>query len=164
MLNIRKTLKSFASRHQATILTYHGVIQNNELFSVPQHMSLDLFNRHIEYLSNNFNCISLAELLAGMEQGKVKSKSVVITFDDGFHNNYANAFPILKQYEVPATIFTATGFIDGQSLIWPETLALVLAHSDNQEIEINNQHYLLDSAECKSTAYRALTASFKKLT
>jgi peptidoglycan/xylan/chitin deacetylase (PgdA/CDA1 family) len=164
MLKIKKAFKSFASRHQATILTYHGVIQSHALFRVPQHISLDLFNQHIEYLSNNFHCISLVELLSNIKQNKINSKSVVITFDDGFHNNYSNAFPILKRYNVPATIFAATGFIGSPTLIWPETLALILAHSDKQHTVIKNQRYLLDSEEGKSVAYRALTASFKNLT
>lgn len=164
MLDIKNLVKSFASRHQATILTYHGVIASKPPFATPQHISLDLFESHIDYLSKNFNCISLSDLLTNLNNGKVNSNNVVITFDDGFHNNYSNAFPILKQYDIPATIFVATGFIGKQKLIWPETLALVLALSDKQETIIDNRRYLLDSSENKAVAYRALTASFKNFT
>ncbi len=61
---------------------------------------------------NNFKVISLRELWEMLENSKpFLPKSVVLTFDDGYEDNYLNAFPILKKFNFPATIFVPTSFI-----------------------------------------------------
>jgi len=67
----------------------------------------------MKYLKeNNFNVIKLESLL-DRDAKKIKN-SVIITFDDGYEDNYENAFPILKKYNFPATIFINTAFIGGE--------------------------------------------------
>ena len=48
----------------------------------------------------------------------VPDNTVVITFDDGYRDNYLNAFPILKDLSIPATIFLATDAIGSQRMLW----------------------------------------------
>jgi peptidoglycan/xylan/chitin deacetylase (PgdA/CDA1 family) len=102
--------------------------------------------------------------LEKLENNKIDRNSIAITFDDGFSNNLSAAFPILERYNVPATIFVATGYIDSQSLIWPETAALLLALTQNDSIIVSNNHYDLKHPKKTAVAYRALTRSFKKNT
>ena len=72
------------------------------------------FDNQMKYLRNNgYHTISpdeLYEALAG--NGKLPENPVLITFDDGYEDNYTNAYPILKKYGFKATIFVVTGFLD----------------------------------------------------
>ena len=67
----------------------------------------ELFERHIEYLSkNSYIVLSLDELVEMKKAGvRPKRKTVIITFDDGYENNYEYAYKTLKKFGYPATIF-----------------------------------------------------------
>ena len=59
----------------------------------------------MDYLSNQFNILSLTEAIQRMKQKELPDNAIVITFDDGYRDNFLNAFPILTTYSIPATIF-----------------------------------------------------------
>jgi len=65
------------------------------------------FDRQMGFLAHHgYHVISLDEYIKGKKERKQFSfKTVVITFDDGYEDNYTNAFPILQKYHFPATIF-----------------------------------------------------------
>jgi len=94
---------------KGVILMYHSVAKNDLLFSVKP----ENFIQQMEYLrKRNFKIIALKELVEILEQKRpIPKKTVVLTFDDGYQDNYTNAFPILKKYNFPATIFLPTDFI-----------------------------------------------------
>ncbi|HBN75315.1 MAG TPA: polysaccharide deacetylase [Planctomycetaceae bacterium] len=56
-------------------------------------------------------------------------KSVLITFDDGYRDNYDLAFPVLKAADVPATFFVATGFVDQPRIAWWDEIAWMVRQS-----------------------------------
>ncbi len=74
--------------------------------------SIESFAAEMEYLHNNgYRVISLKKLINHMESGEaLPEKAVVITFDDGYKSNYTLAYPILKKYNMPATIFLIAGY------------------------------------------------------
>lgn len=104
---------NFHPVNHASILMYHSVSDNGVLFTV---CPAD-FKRQLSYLRrHNYNVISLAQLLALLSAGKrVPAKSVVLTFDDGYLDNYTEAWPVLKQFGIPATIFLPTAYL-GQEM------------------------------------------------
>ncbi len=72
------------------------------------------FDSQMKYLHDNgyhtINPDELYDALAG--NGQLPENPVLITFDDGYEDNYTNAYPILKKYGFKATIFVVTGFLD----------------------------------------------------
>jgi peptidoglycan/xylan/chitin deacetylase (PgdA/CDA1 family) len=90
------------------------------------------FEAHITYLRNRFTIISLEELLALWQTNRLKSDEsyCVITFDDGWKDNYQFAFPVLLKYRIPATIFLATEFIGTARWFWPDQMMLLLEKSE----------------------------------
>ena len=86
------------------------------------------FEAHITYLRKRFNIISLDELLELWQTNRLKSHQsyCVITFDDGWKDNYQFAFPVLVKYRIPATIFLATDFIGTARWFWPDQMMLLL--------------------------------------
>lgn len=102
------------------ILTYHD-------FTIEEGSSYDMniveFEKQMDYLAaHNYSVISLSELLTGLKGGQLPPKPVVITIDDGFKSNYTLAYPVLKKYNFPATLFIYTNFIEKNngSLTWEE--------------------------------------------
>jgi peptidoglycan/xylan/chitin deacetylase (PgdA/CDA1 family) len=107
-------VERFSRRFQ--ILGYHKISPDQHPFFPPVHP--DTFEKHMEFLKTCYKVMGLQELVSRAAQGEVPERAVAITFDDGYRDNYEYAFPILKKYQFPATIFVATGAIDTGELIW----------------------------------------------
>jgi peptidoglycan/xylan/chitin deacetylase (PgdA/CDA1 family) len=104
---------SFFPFKGVVILMYHSVAENKEFFTVRP----EEFKRQMDYLyKQNFKVIGLEKLVEYVRNKKeVPPKTIVLTFDDGYEDNYLTAFSVLKQYGFPATIFLATGLLGNKS-------------------------------------------------
>ena len=98
------------------IIPYHMVVDKPNGF-YPE-ISIHDFERQVAQLYKNYNVISLDEIVERVTRRESLRRCVAITFDDGFRDNYEKAYPILKQYGVPATIFLTTGYIEGEKSPW----------------------------------------------
>ena len=81
------------------------------------------FEAQMEYLARNgYHVIPLASLVGFLERGEpVPRKSVVLTIDDGYRSTYEVAFPILRKYGFPATVFLYSDFVGApDALTWPQ--------------------------------------------
>lgn len=98
------------------ILIYHRVNDEKDPFfpSTP----VNVFEKQMEYLSSRFNVLPLEEAVERIKRKDVPDNTVVITFDDGYRDNYVNAFPIMKKWSVPVTIFLATDAIGSGRVLW----------------------------------------------
>ncbi|HDZ77016.1 MAG TPA: polysaccharide deacetylase family protein [Candidatus Omnitrophica bacterium] len=100
------------SAYVAPILMYHKIDAAESLISKIA-ISPETFQRQMEFLyRNKYNVIPLTELIELISKGeKIPHNTVCITFDDGYENNYTKAFPILEEYNLPATIFIIVDFV-----------------------------------------------------
>jgi len=121
-----------------SVLMYHSIGNNGIFFTVKP----EEFARQMKYLKDNkYQVISLADLIESLKLNKpLPRKTVVITFDDGYKDNYANAWPVFKKYDFPATIFLATGLI-GQEIVTSQGPLPLLNWS---QIEEMHQSRLID--------------------
>ncbi len=93
------------------ILAYHSVDQESH---DPFEISADSFEKQILFLvSNKYNVISLEDAYRNMMDHTIQDKTVVITFDDGMTKLKKYAFPVLKHFELPATVFLPVKYIGG---------------------------------------------------
>lgn len=92
------------------VLMYHCISKGNNYLYVPP----EQFEQQLVALQKNgYTTITASELLAFWERGMaLPQKPVLITLDDGYADNYTNAFPILKKHHAKATIFIVTGAVD----------------------------------------------------
>jgi len=97
-------------KYTVPILMYHEIGYEGGSFSVTP----ENFARQREYIKNGrYEVITLDQLVEGVKSGKAfKRNKVVITFDDGYENNFKYAYPVLKKMKFPATIFIISGFMD----------------------------------------------------
>jgi len=115
-------------RGKVTILMYHRVVTEVELSSQliqpAMYVTSESFDRQVRFLCEHFDVVSMHELLSMWREKtwNPDRRYCVITFDDGWLDNYVHAFPVLQRYEVPATIFLPTGVIGTSMWFWPEQL------------------------------------------
>lgn len=120
---------SFAApKNRVAVLMYHSVGRNN----IPSTVSPENFAQQMAYLKEKRSqVISLANLADILEKKQPwPAQAVVLTFDDGYADNFTFAWPILQKYNFPATIFLTTGTVGGEKikktgerlpmLAWPE--------------------------------------------
>lgn len=99
------------ARKGVRILTYHGIeMSAQNSYAV----NLENFEEQMCYLKDNFHVIPIGEVFQYLKnEEKFQSDTLVLTFDDGFKGVYQKAYPILKNYELPATYFVITSKADG---------------------------------------------------
>jgi peptidoglycan/xylan/chitin deacetylase (PgdA/CDA1 family) len=106
-------------RYTIPILTYHDFNYREGIAVAPEN-----FERQMHYLKDRrYNVISLDALIKGRKKGdKFARNTVVITMDDGYKDNFTYAYPVLKKYGFPATIFLIANNIgvDENFLNWDE--------------------------------------------
>lgn len=104
----------------APILLYHHIAlkrPQNSYFVSPE-----IFDEQMKWLKDNdYKVISLDQFyLAAIGKEKIPKKPVIITFDDGFRDQYKNAFPILKKYGFTATFYVKTNNLNKGGMTWDE--------------------------------------------
>ncbi len=107
------------------ILAYHRVLSGNseDLSFVQPGMFVtpDTFEMHIRHLLAHYDVVPLDDLITRNE-----GNACAITFDDGWRDNYLNAYPILRAHRVPATIFLATNLVGTTRWPWPDRICFYI--------------------------------------
>jgi peptidoglycan/xylan/chitin deacetylase (PgdA/CDA1 family) len=127
------------------ILMYHRVTEiNSDPWSLcvsPQH-----FAEHLEVLKQSCRPLKLEQMTQEMQERKRLSRSVAITFDDGYADNLHQAKPVLERYDIPATIFLAAGYLGQEKEFWWDELDKLLLQPgllpEKLHLEIRGQLYI----------------------
>lgn len=117
-------LRSRGQRNIAVVLMYHRVSDDGEKPDIT--VSTGNFERHMSYLTENFKVVPVDEVVDGYINGRKWEQDIAaVTFDDGFKDNYTDAYPILKRYRIPATIFVVTDYIGSDIGLTEEEIMLM---------------------------------------
>src|SRR5262245_45298629 len=152
---------------KALILMYHGVAEVGSdpwsLFVTPQH-----FVEHLEVLRKHARPMRLRRLAQAFGNVSLASRSVVVTFDDGYANNLHSARLLLERYDMPATVFLTTGYLGRECEFWwdeldrlflqpgtlPETRQLSI-HGSTYQWELGEAAHYPDAACMEYRNWRA---------
>ena len=136
------------AKGKVTVLMYHRVMTINEVkgrLVQPGMYVLDsTFEKHIKFLKERYRIISFMDLLECLDTNKLDEDQAycVITFDDGWRDNYVNAYPMLRENGIPATIFLATSFIASDRCFWPESLGYLIEKYDYSNLTDDKKNAL----------------------
>jgi len=113
----------FSTRADWAILMYHRVTNpedsGNEFIQPGMKVDRNIFDEQMSFLKNSYSIISLNSLINTLRNDQIPhKKTIVITFDDGWRDNYLYAYPVLCKYGIPATIFLTTDFIGTDNIFW----------------------------------------------
>jgi len=173
-MNWLYTMLSIAEpKRVLNILLYHGFMKSGQTCGGIEnyhgkHLEINKFQQQITYLCKHYTILPLREVLAiFLKKKPMPAKGIVLTMDDGYCSNYQLAFPVLKQYAVPATIFLATDFIDKKDYLWIDRIEYAIGQTSREEIRIclesKDTRFNLRTRNEKIKADRTIKTCLKKL-
>ncbi|MBF0330560.1 MAG: polysaccharide deacetylase family protein [Candidatus Omnitrophica bacterium] len=132
------------AQYQVPVLMYHSVAPYSQ--EPLNNVRLGQFEKQMAYIKNHgYKVLPLGQFVDGLKAGKdFDHKSVVITFDDGYKDNYTSAFPVLKRYGIPATIFVEVGHIGNSNRFTWEDAKEMSASGVDFESHLMTGAYLPD--------------------
>lgn len=134
------------------------------------------FEDLIRFLRSRMHPVSMGDVVNFVNGVQpIPSRAVAVMLDDGYMDNYLNAFPILRRYGVPATIFLVTGYIGTGSIFWWDRIGEILKRTNHRRFATEEVKRCLNgtanglpvevsltSTNAKNKAWRLLTASLKQ--
>ena len=168
-----RALRALHDRGHAalTILAYHRVMPTDALESYPFDDQLisatpAQFEWQMRHLREHLRPVALREVIAHLDEGApLPPAAVAVTFDDGFADTYRYAFPVLKRYAIPATVFVSTGYIDSKEPFWFELAAYLVYHLEPHALALpcGRTFPTGDSREARTRSLRQLDGILKDL-
>ena len=126
-------------RGRLSILIFHRVLAQQDPI-----MNWDLdafeFERAIRWLRDSFHILPLEQAVARLNDGSLPARAASITFDDGYADNFTVAMPILKSFDVTATFFIATSFLDGGRM-WNDTVVEAVRHCRKKRLDLSDEGF-----------------------
>ncbi len=158
---VRKTSRSFK------IFAYHR-ISDNSFDPLGMNLSAEIFESHLHHIRTHCTPISLETALDLMQEGKgYPENATVLTFDDGYRDNYTTAFPLLKRYAIPATIFLSAQSVDNGRPLWFDQIVNSFRATDRTVVDLRELDlplYRLSSYQHRSGAAMGLANRLKYTT
>lgn len=123
-----------------TVLTYHRIVNPSETpyYAPVCSATPETFAEQLRTLRDNFRVVGLDEVVKLAATGfSLNEPTALITFDDGYRDNFDAAFPILKAMRLPATFFLPTTFYQKPRLFWWDQIALAFNRTQRATIELD---------------------------
>ncbi len=120
---LRRVRRYFAPA--AVILMYHRItnlpVDPYGIVVSPEH-----FAQHLEWIRQTCHAMQLLDLMEAAHSQSLTRRTVVITFDDGYADFSAQAYPVLASAQIPATVFVTSGFTDSRAPVWSDELTRLI--------------------------------------
>lgn len=121
------------------VLNYHRVIDPNDcpydhdvISALPEE-----FFEQVKYLKSRFHIADLEEVLTiSSDPKQLQQTTILLTFDDGYIDNYEIAFPILKSLDVPAVFFLATDYVGTSRITWWDSIAYMVRNAKKKKMRL----------------------------
>jgi peptidoglycan/xylan/chitin deacetylase (PgdA/CDA1 family) len=166
--NLPTYLASRLKESEVAIYLFHGVIpahQTRIRNYNRKHIEIDLFNLCLKSLMRIGNPLSMNELISIFKSNlSLPKNSFVITFDDGFENNYSVAMPVLVDYKIQPTIYVSTNFIETGAQSWTDMIEAAIEVAPTTELDFNwlDSKIVLSSDESRLHFLRQVRSYVKK--
>lgn len=161
---IGRQLSPGGNAGRLSILIYHRVFPEADPL-YPDEVDRDTFDWQMSLLSRCFNVLSLADAVKRLQDGTLPPHSVCVTFDDGYLDNHDVALPVLRKWNIPATFFVASGYLNG-SCMWNDIIFETVRQANGQVLDLTSiglGAYSIGSFSERRSAALALVSQLKYL-
>jgi peptidoglycan/xylan/chitin deacetylase (PgdA/CDA1 family) len=158
----KSIIRLISGRKKLSVVIYHQVLAEHD-FMRPDEMTAARFDMHLKWLTQNFHILTLKDAVTRLKQDDLPPNAAVITFDDGYENNASVALPLLNKYQVPATFFIASDFLNGGAM-WNDKVIETVRHYPESKLILPwepAQVYDLSTADARMLAGKAVLLKFK---
>lgn len=138
--------KRFSSP-SVTIIAYHRIIAD-DYCGVRPYIAITESNlqRHIKFFKKHYTVISLEEAVSRIKLKQIDKNYLVITFDDGYQDNYSIGTKLFVNEKVRPIVFVTTGCVDNQRLLWPDRVRRIVYEAKiERSMQIENPSILVNS-------------------
>jgi peptidoglycan/xylan/chitin deacetylase (PgdA/CDA1 family) len=128
------TIRLLKYKEQSIRVVYYHMVRENEAahYFSKKSISKNLFQQQILFFKTHFTIVSLKNAISMVENGDKKKNLLVLSFDDGFKENFTNVLPILKKNNILATFFIISNCIDNRDLMWRNKLLVINNAEENK--------------------------------
>ena len=146
-----------------SILMFHRVCPESSRPRIRGNSGLEVTPEYLENTikflrKSNYEIVSLSRVAKILNDNYKKKKFAVLTFDDGYIDNYVHAYPIFKKHRVPFSIYVTTNFPDGNGILWWYILEDLILKEARIEFQLNGLEYQYSCASLwqKEWAYQQI--------
>lgn len=129
-----RAMASRYTRHIPRVLMYHRFMNQGLIKGV----SGAVFKWHLKVIRDHFQVLSLGQYADMVKCGTCPNDVAIITVDDAYLNFYTVAYPLLREYEMQATLFVATDFIDKRQWFWWDKIKYIMEKTTRETADIQN--------------------------
>lgn len=145
----------YLGKQKLSILIYHQVLAQADPMR-PTEPTAAVFDWQMRLLRNYFTPLSLDDAITHLQNNSLPANAVCVTFDDGYLNNLTVAQPILQKYQIPATVYVATAFSNGENM-WNDRLQYLFADESRSQLQLDDEIIqLADIAQRRNSAQQWL--------
>lgn len=165
-------LRSFFRRkilgqREVSILGLHRVLSKDEEARANSQPGIVLkeatFEKMLEFIGRRYRVVKMDDFLdLGRSHVRSSKPPCLITFDDGWRDNYTTAFPLLKKHGLPAVIFLVTGLVEEGGVFWVEQLIHEWRDPDRRK-EMQEQFEMLTGASISGSDIEPMIEYFKHM-
>ena len=127
-----RILTHFRGRSLSTLI-YHRVLDKPD-YMRPDEPTAAQFDWQMALLKRYFTPLPLREAMERLADNTLPANAVCVTFDDGYADNLSLAAPILQRHQIPATVFIATGFLNG-GIMWNDKIIESVREAPDTELD-----------------------------
>jgi peptidoglycan/xylan/chitin deacetylase (PgdA/CDA1 family) len=122
------------TKAKCVVLCYHRIGTGG----IPLYSGLPpaIFESQMAYIRKHYRLISVSQLIQELRESEGTGQSVAITFDDGYRDLFTHAFPVLRKYAVPATVFVTAGSVESGEIAWYDRIFLALKLFAHEQLEL----------------------------
>ncbi len=147
------------------VLNYHRVNDFNNPFTIDSVAATD-FENQMHFISKGYHVLSLDEIYDHIANNHtLPTQCLAITFDDGYEDNYTFAYPILKKYNLPSTIFLTVDCVDTQTPLWFDQVLFAFKETSTKKFDspLNDGVFDINTLEQKFYTAHVMLENLKKL-
>ncbi|HEY8940787.1 MAG TPA: polysaccharide deacetylase family protein [Cellvibrio sp.] len=125
-------LLRWRNRHCPQVIMYHRVNDDPSISGLPS----SEFEKQIAYIAKHFRVVPIETLIQEIKEQRIRPYTIAITFDDGHSDFYEHAWPVLKKYKAPVSLYITTSFVNKELWLWPDLLKYVMLNCTKKQINI----------------------------